>query len=140
MRFWDSSAVIPLLIRQPGSSRVDAWFGADAELAFWTLTPVEITSALWRLVRERILPEPAALHADARCTELVASAHIIVDVDAVKALARRLLRVHALRAADALQLGAALVWAAGRPHERTLHTLDERLASAARREGFSVSP
>jgi hypothetical protein len=57
----------------------------------------------------------------------------------VKTLAGRLLRVHALRASDALQLGAALVWASARADGKRLHTLDERLALAARREGFSVS-
>jgi hypothetical protein len=56
----------------------------------------------------------------------------------VKGLARRLLRVHALRAADALQLGAALVWAGGRPQGKVLLTLDERLALIAKREGFEV--
>jgi hypothetical protein len=70
--------------------------------------------------------------------ELVASSHVVVDVDAVKALARRLLRLHALRAFDALQLGAALQWAAGHPDTRIVHTLDARLALAAQREGFRV--
>ena len=51
---------------------------------------------------------------------------------------RRLLRLHPLRAFDALQLGAALHWAEGQPQERTLHTLDGRLAFAAEREGFVV--
>lgn len=139
MRFWDSSAVIPLLIRQPRSALVDGWFAADRGLALWTLTPVEITWALWRLVREGALSEEDALGADARSAELAASGHTVVDVDAVKALARRLLRVHPLRAADALQLGAALLWAAGQPQGRILHTLDDRLGVAARREGFAVS-
>ena len=138
MRFWDSSAVVPLLIAQPASPGVDRWLGDDPDLALWTLTPVEITSALWRLVREGRLPEADALAADRRSQDLAASAHTVVDVERVSTLAQRLLRVHPLRAADALQLGAALVWAAGRPQGRTLHTLDDRLAAAARREGFHV--
>jgi hypothetical protein len=59
-------------------------------------------------------------------------------VDTVKSLATRLLRLHSLRAFDALQLGAAVHWAEGHPQGRTLHTLDARLAPAARREGFLV--
>ena len=51
----------------------------------------------------------------------------------------RLLRVHPLRAADALQLAAALVWA-GSPRAGSLVTLDERLALAARLEGLRVLP
>jgi predicted nucleic acid-binding protein len=100
------------------------------------LTPVEITSALWRLVREGTLEEPAALAADVRAHELASASYTVADVEEVKSLARRLLRVHVLRAADALQLGAAIVWAGGNPNGKTFHTLDTRLATAAQREGF----
>jgi len=65
---------------------------------------------------------------------------VVIDVEAVKAQARRLLRLHPLRAADAMQLGAAWEWVAGRPTGRIFHTLDTRLALAARREGFRVIP
>ena len=138
MRFWDSSAVIPLLVHQPASTRSDRWLSDDPSIALWTLTPIEITSALWRLVRDGTLPEENAHRADARAEELVLASHTVVDVEAVQSLARRLLRVHPLRAADALQLGASLVWSGSRPQGKTFHTLDERLALAARREGFSV--
>jgi len=123
---------------QPASTAADGWLGDDPDLVLWTLTPVEIASAVWRLVREGRLSEADALAADLRSQELAASAHTVVDVEQVSTLARRLLRVHPLRAADALQLGAALVWATGRPSGHTLHTLDDRLATAARREGFRV--
>jgi len=138
MRFWDSSAVVPLLVQQGASHEVDAWIADDDNIAIWTLTPVEITSALWRLVREGGLGEQDARSAEARAQDVAAASYTVVDVDAVQATARRLLRVHALRAADALQLGAALIWAGGHPQNRTLHTFDERLALAARREGFAV--
>lgn len=55
----------------------------------------------------------------------------------LKDLAKRLLRVHPLRTADALQLAAALVYRAeGSPLDFVC--LDERLCSAAEREGFIV--
>jgi predicted nucleic acid-binding protein len=138
MRFWDSSVVVPLLIQQAASRDADQWIQEDNEIALWKLTPAEITSALWRLVRENDLAEEDANTAEARLEQLVDASHIVVDVDGAQTLARRLLRVHNLRAADALQLGAALLWAGGRPHERVLLTLDTRLVSAARREGFNV--
>jgi hypothetical protein len=50
--------------------------------------------------------------------------------------ARRVLRVHALRAADALQLAAALLVSEGNPGSLEVVTLDDRLLDAARREGF----
>ncbi len=138
MRFWDSSALVPLLVQQPSSKRIDAWFAEDANIALWTLSTVEITSALWRLVREQRLDEELAREAESRARELAMASHTVIDVEATKALAQRLLRVHALRAADALQLAASLVWAAGHPQGKTMHTLDDRLAVAARREGFDV--
>ena len=50
----------------------------------------------------------------------------------------RFLRVHPLRAADALQLGAAFLAAERRPPSLEMVTLDDYLANAARREGFAV--
>jgi predicted nucleic acid-binding protein len=138
MRFWDSSAVVPLLFPQPASPRVEQWWTEDSALALWTMTPVEITSAVWRLVRERAISDSDARAAEGRAHELAEASYRVADVEAVKPLARRLLRVHAMRAADALQLGAALLWAAGQPHGKTLLTLDTRLAAIARLEGFEV--
>jgi predicted nucleic acid-binding protein len=130
--------VVPLLVRQPASATVDQWIAEEPEIALWTLTPVEIVSALWRLVRDGALDEAIARQSERRAQELAAASHLIIDVEGAKGLATRLLRVHALRAADALQLAASLLWAGGAPQGRTLHTLDERLARAARREGFEV--
>ncbi len=109
-------------------------------MVLWTLTPVEVVSGLRRLVRDKALEEEVARVAEARMEELVRVCHLIIDVEAVKSLATRLLRLHPLRAFDALQLGAALQWAEGHPQGRTLHTLDGRLALAAQREGFVVPP
>ena len=138
VRFWDSSAVIPLLIGQAASARVDEWLEADPSVAVWTLTPVEISSAIRRLVREGRLDDAEADAAEARADELVATSHLVLDVDGVKAQARRLLRLHPMRAADALQLGAAVEWAHGRATGRFFCTLDAQLARAAAREGFRV--
>jgi len=52
MRFWDSSALVPLLVTQPLSSKTDKWVAEDGELAVWTLTPIELASAVLRLVRD----------------------------------------------------------------------------------------
>jgi predicted nucleic acid-binding protein len=140
MRFWDSSALVPLLVAQASSVAADKWLAEDGAIAVWTITSVELASAVMRLAREGAIDDDAANQAEVRIDELLASCHTIVDTEAVKAQARRLLRVHALRAADALQLGAAWEWAAGRPPDRVFHTFDGRLALAARREGFRVIP
>ena len=138
MRFWDSSAIVSLVVAQPGSREAERWIAEDARPAIWTLTPVEVASALQRLGREGALKDTEVREAEVVADEVGRRAHVIADIERVKALATRLLRVHALRAADALQLGAALAWADGDPRGMALHTLDRRLATAAEREGFRV--
>lgn len=140
MRFWDSSALVPLLVRQGGSPEADRWLAEDPEVVTWTLAPVEVVSALRRLTREGELPERTAREAESVAAELAERSHVVTDVERVKGIALRLLRVHTLRAADALQLAAALVWADGVPNGLVLHTYDRRLAAAAEREGFEVRP
>lgn len=140
MRFWDSSALVPLVVRQPGSVEADRWLGEDAEVVIWTLTSVEVVSALRRLVRDGDLGERPARQAEDLAATLFERTHVVSDVERVKGIAVRLLRVHALRAADSLQLAAALVWADGAPGGTVLHTYDRRLATAAEREGFEVRP
>jgi len=68
---------------------------------------------------------------------LAAGWHEIDPNDALREVAVRLLRVHALRAADALQLAAAFQAAEQRPPSLEIVTL-ERLAPVARKEGFAV--
>jgi predicted nucleic acid-binding protein len=62
----------------------------------------------------------------------------VVASNAVRGAAERAVAVHSLRAADALQLAAAITWRSGDPAGAGFVCLDERLADAASREGFSV--
>jgi hypothetical protein len=138
MRFWDTSAIMPLVIEEPLSTLTTGWLEEDPSVVVWTLTPIEIVSALERRVREGGLGEREALAAEDLSQALLESASEITAVEQAKPLARRLLRTHPLRAADALQLAAALLWAEGFPSGAILHTFDRRLALAAAREGFRV--
>ena len=74
----------------------------------------------------------------ARLDALSASWLQVEPSDEIRETARRLLRVHPLRAADALQLAAAYAAAERRPPTMTFVTLDDRLRTAADREGFVV--
>lgn len=127
---------MPLIVKQPSSPAVQQWMAQDPEIAIWTLTPVEIVSALRRLVRSGQLEEDEANRAESLLIEFAKRCHLIIDVELVKAIACRVLRVHSLRAADALQLGAALAWAGSNTQGSILHTFDQQLAIAAGREGF----
>lgn len=66
MRIWDSSALVPLIIAQPTSAADDQWLAADAAIAVWTLTSVELASAVARLLRERSIDDGAAHEAEVR--------------------------------------------------------------------------
>jgi predicted nucleic acid-binding protein len=139
MKFWDSSAIIPLLVREAASDSVHGLLSDDNDMLVWWGTPVECTSAIARREREESLdPESATLVLD-RLRALVPSWTEVQPSERVRSAAQRALRVHALRATDALQLAAAMV-AAGEDRESLeIVCLDQRLALAARREGFQVT-
>src|SRR5205814_748913 len=88
LRFWDSSALVPLVVEQAATPEVERWMTDDPSLVVWTLTPVEIVSALRRLVRDGSLPERAAREAESLATDLVRQTHTVADVERVKASAR----------------------------------------------------
>ena len=138
MRFWDSSAVLPLLVVESSSAAVLREYEFDPEVVAWWATEAECVSALARLEREGSLTAPSMSEALRRLDGLARAWRVVQPVTAVRTTAIRLLRVHPLRAADALQLGAAIVAAEGHPATLQLVTLDERLAQAAEREGFAV--
>lgn len=139
MRFWDTSGIVPLLLEQEASTAVRSLAEADPVMAAWWGTPVECASAVARLRREELLSvddEEEVL----RTLALFRKSWLeVLPGMEVQREAMRVLRIHPLKAADALQLGAALVWA-GAGSDAALVTLDERLGLAARLEGFEVLP
>jgi uncharacterized protein len=138
MKFWDSSALLPLLVDEPARTRLFALLEEDSEVLAWWGTSVEITSALARREREGLLTAEEVSAALGAVRALAESWHEIVPSDAVRRTAERLLRTHPLPAADALQLAALLIAADHDPTSLQLVCLDERLNLAARREGFTV--
>ncbi len=138
MKFWDASAIIPLLADEPAREQLLALLEADHEMLAWWGTPVEIASALARREREQLLTANEVEAALESARALAESWHEIVPSATVRRTAERLLRVHALRAADSLQLAAALIAANHDPATLEIVCLDARLATAARREGFNV--
>lgn len=140
MRFWDSSALVPLLLEEPASGAVRALLREDQAVVAWRLSGAEVVSALWRRRRAGEIEEAARLSAEQGLSSLERVWTTVEDAAQVDRRARRLLALHPLRAADALQLAAALVACDERPHVLPFVTLDDRLAEAARREGFMVLP
>ena len=139
MRFWDTSALIPLLFEQESTVRIREILDQDPEVVAWWGTPVECASAAARLRREGVITveeEDAVLRLLGDLREAWIE---ILPSGEVRGEAMRLLRVHSLKAADAVQLGAAILWA-GPERGSWFLTLDERLGLAARLEGFRVLP
>jgi predicted nucleic acid-binding protein len=138
VRFWDSSAVVPLLVAEPARERLLRTLETDNGLLVWWGTPVECVSAIARRERSGDLGIAAASAALDRLRALEQSWVEVSPSTALRRTALRLLRTHPLRATDALQLAAALVAAEQDAASLGFVCLDERLASAAQREGFDV--
>jgi uncharacterized protein len=140
MKFWDASAIVPLLMTEASTRQLQALAAKDPSMLVWWGTEVECASAIARLERDGALVESAATRAFDRLNQLAGGWHEVDPSDAVREAAVRFLRVHPLRAGDSLQLAAAFVAAERRPASLEVITLDDRLASAARKEGFSLVP
>jgi predicted nucleic acid-binding protein len=131
---------VPLLIEEPSSQALIRLLKAEGGLAVWWGTPVECTSAIARREREGALAPAATTAAADRLRALQPSWVEVNPSVRVRDIALRVLRTHPLRAADSLQLAAALVAAEEDPPALGFVCLDERLAAAAQREGFAVAP
>lgn len=138
MRFWDSSALVPLLVEEPGSAGRLQELKADPAVLVWWGTPVECESALQRRLREGALNAEGARLARENLMRLAAAWREVPASAFVRTLAVRLLRTHPLRAADALQLAAALSLVQGGVADLVFLTADLRLAEAAEIEGLGV--
>jgi predicted nucleic acid-binding protein len=138
VRFWDASALVPLFQLELQTPRVRDLLFEDPAVIVWALTRVELMSAIAR--RRRAEPQSGEHWLAAR-REIIESSKEwteIATIETVREHAERVIVTHPLRAADALQLGAALVAAGGSSATLQFVTLDQRLAAAARGEGFPV--
>lgn len=140
MKFWDASAVVPLLVDEPGRDALLAILEQDSTMLVWWGTPVECASAVSRREREGALSRDETRQCFDRLRYLKGGWQEILPSSALRDVAERLLRVHSLRAADSLQLAAAIVAAEREPGSLELVSLDERLNNAASREGFIIRP
>lgn len=138
MRYWDTSALVPVIVAEKGSELVDAWLRSDDVICTWGFTRVELASSVERRAREGALSAAQRREALALVRDLANAATEVMDFEAVRNRAAAILARHALRAADAAQLGAALVVSEGGLSGIQFVCLDRRLADAASREGFDV--
>ncbi len=140
MKFWDSSAIIPLCLKEQMSETVKRLIKADEDITVWWAARVECLSALSRRRRDGTLGTDAELKAKTILSVLSAEWSEVQPTDLVRQRAERLLAIHSLRSVDAFQLAAALIWAQENPQGLEFVCLDQNLREAAYQEGFLVLP
>jgi len=135
--FWDSGALVPLCVRETASGPAESYLRKYAPVVWWG-SSVEIHSAICRLHREKEIMDPGKKGAIARLALLGRGWREILPGDHLRDLAVQLLDEYSLRAADSLQLVAALTWCDGRPAGKSFICADKRLSTAAKAIGFVV--
>lgn len=140
MAFWDASAIVPLCCSQPATAPGRRLRRELKRMVVWWGTTLEARSAFARLVREGKLTGDERMTAVRLLRQLRGAWDEILPTEKVRSLAEDLPDTHGVRAADAAQLAAALVWCRERPKHRPLVCFDERLRAAATALGFSVRP
>ena len=138
MRYWDSSALVPLLVREADTDRRSRELSEDGVVVTWWGTRIECASAVNRRLRSGDLDGEGFLNALTLLDVFAESWSEVQPTDVLRERALRLLRVHPLRAPDAVQLAAALVAAADAPRTLGFASADARLVEAAQKEGFTV--
>lgn len=135
--FWDASALVPLCVQEITSRRAQSHLRQLLPVVWWG-SRVEVHSAVARLHRLGKLKDLEKKGALSRLDVLCRGWREILPSDSLRELATRLLDAHELRAADSLQLAAALVWCHEKPARRTFVSADQRLSKSAASVGFSV--
>ena len=138
MRYWDASALVPLIVAESDSERVRGWLAEDDHVVTWVWTRTEVTSAIERRTREGLVLRRQRRELLDRLGTLADGWDEVTDVLAVRSRAEALLARHPLRAADAGQLGAALLVQEQLAGPLTFVCRDQRLLTAADVEGLRL--
>ena len=138
MKFWDSSAIVPLVSLEEASPGCQRFLRKDPGVVVWALTPVEVQSALLRKRRfGETTPQELRRSRD-RLRQLSRTWNEVQDLERVVERSIRVMDLHELRSLDALQLAALLLASGDKPSRLPFVVLDQKLAEAAEREGFEV--
>ena len=138
MRYWDSSALVSLVVSEAETGNRRDLLRQDPRVVTWWASRVECASAVHRLARGGDISSAELTHALEKLRLFSAGWIQVRPTARVRQRALRLLRIHGLRAADALQLAAALTACDDDPSTLALVCSDARLSDAANLEGFVV--
>ena len=135
--FWDLSALVPLCVLQRTTPRSIELYDLHHVVVWWA-TPVEIASALARLLRMGHLGPADWSKAGKLAKKLADSWSVMQPSDRLRARATQLVARFDLRAADSFQLASALEWCDDSPQGQVFLTADSKLVEAAILSGFDV--
>ncbi len=135
--YWDASALVPLCVHEDASRLARMQLRRFTPVVWWG-SYVEVHSAICRLLRAEEITSNERQGAVARLQMLSRGWNEILPSEDLRELAMKILDQYALRAADSLQLTAALIWCGQRPAKRNFICGDRRLSEAAEALGFSV--
>jgi len=138
--FWDSSALVPLCVRQTSSQSFRRLWRSCDRISVWSGSTVEIRSAFSRLHREALIDDKGLQFSISRLENMRQQWREIVTSEKLRSIAEDLPDTYGLRALDSFQLAAALVWCKEKPKGRLFICDDIRLSDAARKAGFTVKP
>jgi len=133
--FWDSSVLVPLCVKQRATPAVQA-LNAQYRMVVWWSAPVEMRGAFARLVRMGQLTSNEHVQAQVRLDRMRSIWQEVYPSEPLREQAERLVDRFPLKAADAQQLAAAIVWCGGRTKGRAFISGDSQLLDAARQLGF----
>ena len=105
-------------------------------MVVWWATPVEIASAIARLLRMQHIDSSDCANARKLASKLAESWSMIRPSDSLRTKATQLVERYDLRAADSLQLAAAMAWCEDAPRDRVFLAIDQKLREAALLAGF----
>ena len=140
MRYWDASALVPLIVAETESDWARDRLAENDRIITWAWTRTEIVSAIERRVREGALSRRQRRNLLGHLDAFASHWDEVTDVLSVRTRANLLLARHPLRAADAGQLASAMLVQEQLTSPLGFVCLDQRLSIAAELEGFHVMP
>ncbi|MCA1590523.1 MAG: type II toxin-antitoxin system VapC family toxin [Acidobacteria bacterium] len=136
--FWDTSALVPLCVFQHASPAAQREHRKYSAKTLWWGTQVEVRSSFARLIRHGDIERDGFETALKKWLAISERAREVPPSLRVLEIASDLPDKYGVRALDAFQLAAALVWCKEKPRNRPFICADHRLGGAASDAGFNV--
>ena len=140
MKYWDASALVPLLVIEPTSAELRRLLREDGHITTWHWTRTEVVAALERRARQQEHSRTQRRQTIGEFNSFADTWDEVAEIETIRSTAHAMLARHALKAADAGQLSSALIVQAQLNEPLSFVCLDNRLSDAAALEGLQVMP